>query len=73
LGRDLPPPQNKNKKILFKVGVRVVAQVRGLGKGLAPSPEKNYNSNYNNILFLSRPQAPPLVVIALFIELFILA
>ena len=23
---------------------------RGLGRGLAPSPRKKYNSNYNNIL-----------------------
>jgi len=44
-----------------------VAQMEGSGEGLAPSPPKKYNFNYNNILFLSHPQTP----IGLFIGLFI--
>jgi len=42
-----------------------VAQGEGPGEGARPSPEKN--SNYNNILFLSRPLTP----IGLFIGLFV--
>ena len=50
-------PPNSGPK-LFLQSFQLV-RVSGTGGGVSPPPQKkNSDSNYNNILFLSRPQTP---------------